>query len=106
MKAYVLSLKNDDEGFSEIVFAETSKAAKKMIYRTNLGDMVEEWIDIRVHRDKRYDGMENLSDAELALKQWRDGWGWIDMDPPDADEATDEEFFEWHKKWFGPSEKA
>lgn len=102
MKAYLLSIKDDDDAGQAVVFADTANKAKNKIYGTDLGDSVENWIDIRVHRDKRYDGMENLSPAQLALHQWKDGWRWFDMyDMPDQGEATDVEFLEWYGKAFG-----
>lgn len=98
MKAYRLSIKDDEDQGAEIVFANTAKEAKKLIS----GELVYDWwIDIRVHRDKRYDGMENLSRAELALQQWRDGWRWFGVDYPDPDEATDAEFIGWYAKNWG-----
>ena len=97
MKAYYLSVKDDDEGAAAIVFAETAKAAKKLVFNhENLVDALDgQWIYLRVNRAKNYDGMENLSKAELALHQWKDGWRWFE-DYPDPDEATDEEFLEWY----------
>lgn len=101
IKAYHLSIKDDYDAGNAIVFAETPAAAKNQIYSTTLGDNVEDWIDIRVRRDKRYDGMENLSEADLALEQWKDGWRWFDEDYPDPDEATDAEFLTWYEDAFG-----
>lgn len=99
-KAYLLSIKDNDDAGQAVVFANNAKEAKAQIYGTNLGDTLEEWIDIRVHRDKRYDGMENLSGAQLAKEQWRCGWRWFDMHYPDVEEATDQEFLDWYKNTF------
>lgn len=98
MKAYCLSVAGDDDAGGAIVFAETGREAKKLVLNHEaLADALQgEWIYLRVHRDKRYDGMENLSPAELALHQWRHGWRWFDMRYPDPDEATDEEFYSWY----------
>ena len=100
MKAYQLSIIDNDDAGAAIVFADTAKDARAQIYGTTLGDSVEKWIDIRVHRAKEYDGMENLSEAELALKQWHDGWRWYDLDHPEEGEATDKEFLEWYEETF------
>lgn len=100
MKAYSLSIKDNDDAGQEIVFAENGRAAKKLI--GDLADSLEEYTDLRVHRDKRYDGMEKLSPAQLAFHQWRDGWQWFDMyDMPDPDHATDAEFYKWYERNFG-----
>lgn len=99
MKAYFLSIKDDDMdqgGF--IVFANTVQEARKQADSKDL--QYERWIDIQAHRDKKYDGMENLSDAELALVQWKDGWRWVDHEEPDADEVTDEDFIKWYERTF------
>lgn len=96
MKAWCVSIKDDDDQGMLVVFANTREEA-----RSQSGDLqYERWIDIRAVRDKRYDGLEKLSDAELALRQWRDGWRWFDMDYPDQDEATDAEFLKWYEANF------
>lgn len=102
MKAYCLSIKDEDDAGQMIVFANTVKEARKQIYGTDLYDAADgEWIRVQAHRYKRYDGLEKLSNAELAMHQWRDGWRWFDMDYPDPDEATDEEFLSWYADNFG-----
>lgn len=103
MKAYKLSVKDAEDAGNEIVFANTVQEARKQIYGTELWDATDgEWLRVQAHRDKRYDGMENLNSAELALHQWHDGW-WFDPDYdfPDPDTATDAEFVEWYKSHFG-----
>lgn len=99
LKAYSLSIKDDDDQGQVIVFAENATKAKAFIVSTDL--MWDSYLDVRVHRAKAFDGMENLSKAELAKNQWRDGWRWFDMDYPDPDEATDEEFLSWYENMFG-----
>lgn len=103
MKAYCLSIDGDDDAGNAIVFAETGREAKKQVFKHEaLSDSLQgEWIYLRVCRDKRYDGMENLDAAHLALHQWHDGWRWFDMDYPDPDQATDDEFVEWYHDSFG-----
>lgn len=103
MKAYQLSIKDEDDYGSVVVFADTAKEAKKQYH---LSDDIscaaqEDWTSLLVRREKRYDGMENLSNAELALHQWRDGWRWFDVDYPDPDTATDAEFLQWYKDIWG-----
>ncbi len=102
IKAYYLSVKDEDDAGGAIVFAETAKEAKKQVYaHDTLVDALEGgWINLLVHRDKSYDGMEKLSPAELALHQWKDGWRWFDLNYPDPDEATDAEFIEWYETTF------
>ena len=106
MKAYYLSIDGDDDAGAAIVFAETPSKAKAQIYSTTLGDMWDgEWIYLRARREKRYDGLEKLSKAELFCKQWRDGWRWFDIDYPNEEEATDAEFIEWYNDVFPPRKK-
>ncbi|MFD4554436.1 hypothetical protein ACFWP5_08910 [Streptomyces sp. NPDC058469] len=102
MKAYLLSVKDEDDAGQAVVFANTAKEAKKQVFaHDSLVEALEGgWIDLRVHRSKRYDGMEKLSAAELALHQWPDGWQWFDMDFPYPDESTDAEFIEWYNDTF------
>lgn len=98
MKAYYLSTSDPDDGMA-VVFADKPSQAKNQIYGTEIW-YEGEWTDIRVRRARNYDGMENLSAAELALKQWHDRWQWFDLDYPDIDTATDQEFLDWYKKTF------
>jgi hypothetical protein len=99
MKAYYLQVRDDDDQGQVVVFANTSKEAKK---RFNEYDFFyDNYIDIQVLRASPYDGMEKLSTAELALEQWHNGWRWFDMNYPDPDEATDPEFIEWYNNNFG-----
>lgn len=99
MKAYHVSIRNDEDQGGGIVFAKTAQEARKYYGTFDLDP--ESWLDVQAHRDKRYDGLEKLPPAELALKQWRDGWRWFFMDYPDVDEATDKEFLEWYEAEFG-----
>lgn len=99
MKAYYLSIKdNEDEG-TELVFANTVQEARKQVNSTDF--QYDSWIEVQAHRAKTYDGMENLTDAELAKEMWRkSGWQWFDRHTPDPDETTDDEFIKWYKKEF------
>lgn len=99
MKAYYVSIRNDEDQGGGIAFANTAQAARKQYSAFDLDP--ESWLDVQAHRDKRYDGMEKLPAAELAIKQWRDGWRWFFMEYPDPDEATDEEFYQWYESAFG-----
>ncbi len=104
MKAYYLSIKDNDDAGGQIVFANTAKEAKKLV-SGDVWDNLENYIELRVNRSKHYDGMENLSKAELALEQWKEGWQWFDIEYPDPDEATDEEFLSWYKSMFEGSKR-
>lgn len=101
MKAYYLSIRDDPDQGGQIVFAKTAREAK-----TKLTDdlIYDRWIDLEAHRAKEYDDMENLSDAELALVKWKNGWWW-DGKYPDPDTDTDEEFLQWYKEMFGATKK-
>jgi hypothetical protein len=103
MKAYHLSVKDEDDAGGAIVFANTVKEAKKQVFRHEMlaEALAGGWLALRANRTRKYDGMENLSEAELAKEQWRDGWKFFDMDYPDPDEATDAEFIAWYKNAFG-----
>lgn len=98
MKAYCLTIKDFDDAGCEIVFAENAKEAKKLI--GELSYSLEQYTDLRVNRDKRFDGMEKLTPAELAKEQWRMGWWFHEDGCPDADEATDAQFCEWYERTF------
>ncbi len=99
MRAYYLSIKDNDDAGQEIVFANTAKEAKKKIH--TLYDDLDNYLDLRVNRAKEYDGMEKLSPAQLAFVQWQNGWRWFDVDYPDPDTATEAEFMEWYDSYFG-----
>jgi len=99
MKAYVLSVHGDDDQGQASVFSDTAKEAKKKFWSTDLE--ADSYIDIRVKRAPYLDHMENLSEIEIELVKWRNGWHWFDYATPQPDETTDEEFYEWHKDNFG-----
>lgn len=99
MKAYYLSIRDDDDQGGKIVFAKTAQEARKQVYGTDLD--FESWIDVQAHRYKKWDNKEDLSQLELAREQWREGWWFHAYGCPDADEGTDEEFDKWHKDSFG-----
>lgn len=104
MKAYRLSIADDDDAGMEIVWANTGKEAKKKAsgeFLDNLSFIDDGWIALRVHRDKRYDDMEHLGPIEFALRQWHDGWKWLDMDIGYPDEVSDEEFVKTYKDYYG-----
>jgi len=94
MKAYFVSVKDNDDQGGFTVFANTVQEARKKIP----GDLeYDRWIDVQAWRTKQFDNMENLSKAELTKAQWRDGWNWEDYyNMPDCDEATDEDFYKWY----------
>lgn len=98
IKAYSLSIADDPDQGQQIVFAETASEAKKKLDGEQF--VYDRWIDIQAHRSRAFDGMENLTKAELALEQWREGWIWFDRDTPDCDESTDEQFIAWYKDNF------
>lgn len=100
MKAYSLSVKDEDDAGQVIVFANTRQEARKLIYSTDLDCVVDGWISAQARRAKEYDGMENLSPAELAKEQWRNGWTFFDMYYPEPSETTDEEFMDWYNREF------
>lgn len=99
MKAYYLSIADNDDAGMDVVWANTAKEAKRLV-TGNVWDNLERYIDLRVNRAKRYDDMENLDAAHFALQQWKDGWRWFDMDYPDPEEATDQEFLDWYEANF------
>lgn len=103
MKAYRLSIKDDDDAGNAIVFANTVREAKKQVWgHDTLVDALEGgWINLQAHRSEEYDGMEDLDAAHLALQQWKNGWRWFDVNYPDPDEATDDEFLKWYEDNFG-----
>lgn len=100
MKAYCLSIANNDDAGCQIVFADTAKEAKKKI-GGNLWDNLEEYIDLRANRAREYDGMENYTEVELATECWRNGWVWFDMyDMPVSELSTDDDFIRWYNENF------
>lgn len=99
MKAYILSVKNDDDQGQQIVFAKTAREAKKNWHWYLDADS---FLDKLVHRAPQFDDMENATELELMTKQWQEGWRWFDnYDVPDVETATVEEFQEWCKKEYG-----
>src|SRR3712207_1402815 len=99
MKAYLVSIRGDEDQGSGITFAATAQEARQHYGRFELEP--DSWLDVQARRDKRYDDLEHLPAEQLALRQWRDGWRWYFIDFPDPDEATDEEFLKWYEATFG-----
>lgn len=101
MKAYILQMNNDPDAGMLVVFANTAREAKNQAIGQDFYEMSGEWLELRVNRAPQFDGLEGLSNAELALRQWREGWRWYDQHYPDPDEATDKEFLHWYGETFG-----
>lgn len=101
MKAWLLSLIDDEDQGEAVVFADTVTEAKAIIHQTNLDD--NGWISIRAVRYPCLDGMEKASEPGRSLIQWRNGWRWFDYSTPDPSETTDEEFIKWHEEIIGGS---
>ncbi|MFE7720115.1 hypothetical protein ACFU44_13860 [Nocardia rhizosphaerihabitans] len=99
MKAYKLHIRDNDDADAQIVFANTAKAAKRLVHG-EVWDNLENYIDLRVNRAQHFDDMENLDTAHLALEQWKQGWIWFDMDYPDPDDTPDEKFIKWYSDTF------
>lgn len=94
MKAYVLSIKNDDDQGQAIVFANNRTEAKQKLCITNLDANC--WTDIQASRYPDLDGMENAEEPDIALVLWRNGWRWFDYRTPDPFDTTAEEFKAWY----------
>lgn len=97
MKAWRVEIRDDPDQGTLVVFADTRNEARSMT-----GDlMFDRWIDISATRFPQMDGKESLDKAHLTLELWRDhGWRWWDIEYPDQDEATDEEFLQWYAETF------
>ena len=99
MKAWTIGIKDDPDQGQAVVFADTRNDAR--LYADSYDLMYERWIDIEAHRFKSMDGKEKLDRAHLMLELWRDhGWRWFDIEYPDPDTATDEEFLWWYHVTF------
>lgn len=97
-KAYMLGIRDDPDQGNQVVFAHNATDAKNQIDYDQF--VFDRWIDIECLRSKRYDPYWELDAAHLALEQWKDGWRWFDIEYPDPDEATDEEFLWWYHVTF------
>ena len=93
MKAYLISDNSNGDLGEEVTFAKTAREAKANAKGFENFDNTE-FIDLRVKRCPSFDGCENYTEEQIALKQWHDGWFFFDNDDvPDVDSsATDEEF--------------
>jgi len=100
MKAWTLSIKDDPDQGTFVVFADTREEARSYADSNDL--IYDRWVDIEALRFYDMDDKEHLDKAHLLLELWRDhGWRFVDeLGEPDADEATDEEFLEWYSKNF------
>lgn len=96
MKAWKLSIKNDDDQGQAIVFAENRSEAKKRLFCTDLEANC--WTDIEARRYPDLDDMEEAEEVEIALIMWINGWRWFDYNTPDPVETSFDEFREWYNK--------
>ena len=98
MKAYKLSVKNDSDQGEVIVFAQTSREAKKnWHWYLDAGS----FLDKLVHRAPEFDDMENATELELMTKQCQYGWRWFNYnDVPDVETATVADFMAWCNEKF------
>lgn len=100
MKAWYLDIKDDPDQGAFIVFAKTRNEARAQASSHDL--MYDSWLDVQAVRHRSCDGLEKLDEAHLTLRLWREeGWRWWDIDYPDQDESTDEQFLEWYNTTFG-----
>lgn len=98
MKAWYLTTRDGDDG-SFIVFANTRNEARAQADSNDL--MYDSWLDIVATRAKRWDDKEKLPKRELDKELWRDGWQWLEYEPPEESESTDQDFYDWYDKAFG-----
>lgn len=98
VKAYYASIWDDPDAGGEVVFANTAREAKKEAWGLDFTAFCDSYIYLRVNRWKELDGCEKLTEREMALKKWQNGWWW-DSDEPSFDdygEHTDEDFLAWY----------
>lgn len=96
MKAWMISVYQDDDKGNEIVFANNHKEAIYAGYCSNLE--FDSYIDVRARREQNFDDMESLSERDLTLEKWRNGWWFEPNGYPDCETATDEEFYKWYDR--------
>lgn len=97
MKAWYLEVKDGDDG-RIVVFANTRNEARSWADSKDL--MYDRWIDIEARRATKFDGLEKLSQKELDMVLWRDGWEWLDFSTPEPEETSDAEFIKWYEDNF------
>lgn len=96
MKAWMISVYQDDDKGNVIVFANNHKEAITAGYHSELD--FDSYIDVRARRNSVFDNMENLNERELTLEKWRNGWWFEPSNHPDCETATDKEFYKWYYK--------
>lgn len=97
MKAYYASIADDDDAGGEVVFANTAQEAKQKAWGLDFTAFCESYIYLRVRRWKDFDDLEKLSERDMALKKWQNGWWWDSNEPrfDDYEEHTDADFLKW-----------
>lgn len=99
MKAWTVEITDDPDQGMFVVFADTRNEARGQASSHDL--IYDSWIQVHAKRFRSMDNKEDLDEAHLLLELWRDhGWRWWDIDYPDQDESTDEEFIKWYEKSF------
>lgn len=102
MKAYYIEDCSDSDKGAVIGFGKTAREVKKnYIGREPFDDT--SFVDLRVTRYSTFDGCEDLTRAQIALKEWREGW-WFEQDFPSCEHSTDQEFLEKYYEYW-PDEK-
>lgn len=98
-RAYLVSIRDDPDEGTELVFDLTAQKARAHIFGTDM--QWERWIDVVAHRAERWDYLKDADQRERYKEFWRDGWWFHQSGYPDADEGTDEEFYKWYDETYG-----
>ena len=78
MKAYKVWDKTNDDAGQDIVWANNVKESKRKGTSTQVGQQLDQFMDLKVKRCPEFDNMENLSSKDFMKQQWIKGWYWWD----------------------------
>lgn len=92
LKAYIVSVINDPDQGSELVFAETAGKAKNSARELE----PDFFTDLRAVRFPDFDDMATAPMRELDLAKWKAGWFYGIFDEPMYGTETEEEFLAWY----------
>ncbi|TLQ49491.1 hypothetical protein FEZ33_00450 [Ruoffia tabacinasalis] len=84
-----------------IVFADNIFIAKMLLYQADIIP-IDSIGDCEIYHEEKFKDSENASHYKIAQLQWRLGWKFYGMTPPDPDISTENDFKLWYKKEFQP----
>lgn len=98
MKAYIgkAYIESEHNFQRYIIYAGSAYIAKMVLFQagiisTNSSENFE------IHRERNFDDSENASHYEITKLQWKLGWKFYGMNPPDPETSIEKDYKRWYQ---------